>query len=284
MCIRDSSYLVHDINSILGLQAIPNLLGYKSVRGLNVMRVFSTEIDQTSGCDGFPIAVEEGIRSLYPPLSQQPNNNPNPYPANNEFFEDSPKPTYNQFYRNVPDVPLEVAQEGYIYKVQNGAGSGSFGWLVWNNGINASAQTLQNSLTWPGDSRDYTNAGNCNVNNCPTPLYNHMVRGYVNPLDTSDLHMNVGDWVKVSTGSINSNPGRAIINDHITKGRYLRLIVWGYDPDSNPPSPHGSGNNQNFRVKGFAIFRLLGHSLPNNGGSWILAEFIRWDTSCGQTS
>jgi hypothetical protein len=272
------TYLIHDIESILGLQAIPSLLGYNSVKGLNVMRLYGTDFDESSGCTGFPIAVEEGIRSVNPPGTGTSND----YPNSNDFHPSSPKPVYAQFYRNVPDVPLIDAQEGYIYKVQNGSGSGSFGWLVWNDKIQASSNTLENSLTWPGDSMDYSDDGNCV--NCPTPLYDHMVKGYVNPLDNYDLGMNINDWVTVNTGSINSDGVRDTVNDHITTGRYLRLIVWGYDLNSNPPSPHGSGSNTYFRLKGFVVFRLLGHNLTQGGGpSWILAEFIRWDTSCGQS-
>ena len=279
------TYAIHDIKSILGLQALPNLLGFNSVKGLNVMRLYNTNFDTAGGCTGFPIAVEEGIRSLYPPGTGTSND----YPSVGDFHPSSPKPSYEQFYNNVPNRLLQsadpnlLAQKGDIFKVQNGSSSGSFGWLIWNNKINPSEGTLGNSLTWPGDSRDYSNVGNCSANNCPTPLYDYMVLGYVNPLDTSDLAMQVGDWVTVSTGSINSDGGRAIINDHIAKGRYLRLIVWGVDPNSNPPSPHGSGSNQYFKLKGFAIFRLLGHNLSQGSGpSWILAEFGGWDTSCGQ--
>ena len=278
------TYAIHDIDSILGIQALPNLIGFQSVKGLNVMRVFGPDFDETGACDGFPIAVEEGIRSLYPPLSQQPNNNPNPFPAPNDFHNSSPVATYAPFFNNVPDVPLRDAKEGYVYKVQNGSGSGSFGWLLWNDKLSPSSQNLAGSLTWPGDSQDYTNSGNCSANNCPTPLYGHMVKGYVNPVDTSDLSMNINDWVVVNTGAVNSNEVRAVINDHVSQNRYLRLIVWGYDPNASPlPSPHGNGSNQNFQLKGFAVFRLLGHNLSNGSGpSWILAEFIKWDTSCGQ--
>ena len=281
------TYLIHDIESILGLQALPNLLGYNSVQGLNVMRLYATDFDESGGCSGFPIAVEEGIRSVYPPLAQQPNNNPNPFPAPGDFSggnPPSPAPSYAQFYNNVADVPLENAKPGYVYKVQNGNSSGGFGWLVWNDKIESSEGTLSGSLTWPGDSRDYSNDGNCSVNNCPTPLYTHMVKGYVNPQDTSDLKMNIDDWVTVSTGSINSSGARAILNEHINKNRHLRLIVWGYDP---PESPLGSGNNTYYKIKGFAVFRLLGYNLAQGGGgggqSWILAEFIKHDTSCGQS-
>jgi hypothetical protein len=271
------TYLIHDIESILGLQALPNLLGYNSVQGLNVMRLYGTDFDESSGCSGFPIAVEEGIRSVNPPGAGTGNDYPNP----GDFHSSSPKPPYSQFYRNIPNVPLEDAKEGYIYKVQNGSGSSNFGWLVWNNGI-APGTTLENSLQWPGNSRDYTNYGD--GGQPATPLYTYVVRGYVNPLDTSDVSMNINDWVVVRPGTVNSNAVRTEVNNHITTGRYLRLIVWGYDPNSNPTSPHDSGSNKNVRLKGFAVFRLLGHNLPpSGGGSWILAEFIRRDTSCGQS-
>jgi len=273
------TYLIHDIESILGLQALPNLLGYNSVQGLNVMRLFGTNFDESSGCSGFPIAVEEGIRSVNAPGTGTGSND---YPNPGDFHSSSPKPPYSQFYRNVPDIPLDEAKEGYVYKVQNGTGSGNFGWLVWNNGIGVGV-TVDESLKWPGNSRDYTNYGD--GGQPATPLYTHVVRGYVNPLDTSDVSMNINDWVVVRTGSVNSDPVRTEVNNHITTGRYLRLIVWGEDENSNPPSPHGSGSNTHFRLKGFAVFRLLGHNLSQGGGgqSWVLAEFIRRDTSCGQS-
>ncbi len=274
------TYAIHDIDSILGIQALPNLIGFQSVKGLNVMRVFGPDFDETGACDGFPIAVEEGVRSVNAPGSGTGNDFPSP----SDFHPSSPQPSYAQFFNNVPDQPLSDAQQGYVYKVQNGSGSGSFGWLLWNDKLDPSSTTLAGSLTWPGDSQNYTNDGNCSANNCPTPLYPHKVKGYVNPLDTSDISMNINDWVVVNTGAVNSDGVRTIVNDHISQDRYLRLIVWGYDPGANPPSPHGNGSNQNFKLKGFAVFRLLGHNLTNGSGtSWILAEFIKWDTSCGQS-
>jgi hypothetical protein len=240
------------------------------------MRVYGIDFDETGGCTGFPIAVKEGIRSVNPPGTGTSND----YPAATDFHSSSPKPSYTQFFRNVPNEPLKDAKEGYIYKVQNGDGTnGDFGWLVWNNGINQSANTLQGSLTWPGDSMDYSPQ---TAGQAATPLYPHPVLGYVNPYDTSDLGISINNWVTVSNGSINSGPGRDILNEHIAKNRYMRLIVWGEDNSSTPVSPHKVSGKTYYKIKGFAIFRLLGHKLPQNGESWILAEFIRWDTSCGQ--
>jgi hypothetical protein len=168
----------------------------------------------------------------------------------------------------VPDLPLAAAQEGTVFKLSNGTGSGSMAWLVWNNGITPSSGTLANSLTVPGDSTDYTNAGIGSV----TPLYPFMVRGYVNPFDTVDLIMQSGDWVTVSTGSVNSAEVRNQINGHSLNGRELPLIVWD--------SLQAQGGNTYVRTVQFAIFRLHGHNLTQGGGgpSWLLVEFVRWET------
>ncbi|MFQ5435775.1 MAG: hypothetical protein ACE5FD_12935, partial [Anaerolineae bacterium] len=184
----------------------------------------------------------------------------------NDFSNSSPTPlpNYTDFPNHMTDVPLIDAKEGYIYKVQNGFGSGNFGWLVWNTVISANANTLADSLTWPGDSGDYT----------PGP--GGIFTGYQEPGDPTDRELNIGDWVAGSTGSINSNGARTVFNGHITNKRQLRLIVW--DTTNGQ-----TGVNGWYKVKGFAIFRMLGYSLSQNQGSWILAEFIRWDDSCGQT-
>ena len=266
------TYAIHDIDSILGIQAIPGLLGMQSSHGLNVMRILPLDLDTTGGCTAFPIAVHEGVRSVYPPNTHGDQRD---FPNNNDYHNGSPKPTYSEIGgSNVPDVPLDNAQQGYLYRIQNGTGAGSFGWLRWNTGINASSNTLGTSLTWPGDAIDYEDHGD--GGQPATPLYDHVVRGYVNPYDTSDLQLNVHDWVAVNTGSVNSNGVRALVNEHIARDRYLRVLVWG-------GTAVGQGSNTLFEILGFAVFRLHGHNLTQGGGSsWILAEFIRWDTACGQ--
>jgi len=255
------TYVIHDIDSVLGLDALPQYATVNSAAELAVMRLSGLNQEVTDGCTAFPIAVHEGIRSVTPQL----------YPAANDFDNPNPPP-YSKFAAHRPDIPLLQAKEGDIYFIQNGFGEGNFGWLNWNKYINPSANTLQNSLTWPGDSNDYTNHGD--GGQIP-PGFSYTVRGYINAIDDTDKTLSVGDWVSVNTGSVNSNGVRTVLNEHISLGRTLRVIVW--DTAADP------GVNGRYRVSRFGIFRLHGYSL-NQGGqpSWILAEFIRWDNSCGQ--
>lgn len=271
-------YVVHDIDAILSLNAMPGLQGLYSTKALSVMRKASAEvIEQTDGCTGFPIAVHEGIRSLTDVGGG------NPFPDANDFDYPDPKketpPSYADFYRNVPQIPLSEAKEGYIFKVHNGFGSGNFGWLLWNTGRPGSANTLADSLIWPGDSFDYADHGDHSIHPA-TPLYPHIVRGYVEPTDANDISLNVGDWVAANSGSINAKAVRDALSPHVDladSGRTLRLIVWDDAVDN--------GNNGKYRISGFMIAKLHGYHLSNSqGGSWILAEFIGWDNSCGQST
>ncbi len=273
-------YIIHDIDAILSLNAMPGLQGLYSAQALSVMRTASDEvIKQTDGCTAFPIAVHEGIRSLTDV------DGGNPFPDASEFGypDDHPNkggmpPTYDDFYRNVPQVPLSEAQEGYIFKIHNGFGPGTFGWLRWNTGRPGGANELADSLTWPGDSFDYSDHGDHSIREA-TPLYPYIVRGYVEPTDSLDLSMNIGDWVASNSGAVNSNAVREQMEQHVdlaNSGRTLRLIVWD--------EGEGNGNDAIYRISGFIIVKIHGYYLPNGGGdgSWILAEFIRWDNSCGQ--
>ena len=166
-------------------------------------------------------------------------------------------------------MPLLNAQPGQIFLLDNGFGPGNFGWLVWNEYINASAATLANSLTWPGDSTDYSDHGDGGT---IPPGFTHVVRGFIEPGDPTDTEMHIGDWVEASTGSINSNSVRTALNDNIANGRTLRLPVWN--------NSQQQGMDAQYQISGFAIFRIAGYSLATP--SWILLEFVSWDTSCGQ--
>jgi hypothetical protein len=89
--------------------------------------------------------------------------------------------------------------------------------------------------------------------------------------------MHIGDWIAVSTGNINSNAVRNILQEHIDLGRNLRVIVYDHE------NVQESGSNANYLIKDFAVFRIWGYKLDSGGdGSWIMGEFIRWDSSCGQ--
>jgi Flp pilus assembly protein TadG len=146
-------YAIHDINSILGLQALPNLVGLNSVRALSVMRAESNSVDTSDGCDSFPIIVEEGIRSVLPPGQTGGDNRWPDWP--NSVYPSSP-PNYNLLYArgHRPDVPFRDSQPGHVYLIKNGSGPGQFGWLAWNV-CQQSATDLNNALTWPGSSKDY---------------------------------------------------------------------------------------------------------------------------------
>ncbi len=263
-------YAIHDISSILGLDALPNLVGLNSVKSLNVMRTQGLEVETSNGCDAFPIAIHEGIRSVLAPGDTS--SAQNRWPATFKHFVTSPAPfpypdpNYYRFVNHIPNEPLVDAREGYVYKIQNGTGPGNFGWLAWN-GCSSDSTALEASLSWPGNSTDYTPLpGNC-------PVYgNPRVAGFVEMGDPTDRAMHIGDFVATSTGTINSSSARRTLEEHIVLGRKLRMIVYN---DTNGQT----GSNAAYKIKRFAIFQIIGHNLPE---SWIMAEFIRWDDSCGQ--
>ncbi len=263
------TYLIHDVNAILGLDAVPALAELNSVTELSIMRIFGIEQEQTNGCSAFPIAVHEGIRSATP-LGE----GASPYPDASDFSYPDTPPTYESFIAHQPNIDLDNAQEGYIYKINNGFGSGNFGWLLWNQGRPSSANTLAESLTWPGDSVDYSDHGDNSISPAADG-YPYIVRGYVEPGDATDTSLHLGDWVAGNTGSINANQVRTSLEAMVDSERAIRVIVWDEAEEQ--------GSNGRYRVTGFAIFRLVGYRLSQGqGGSWILGEFIRWDASCGQ--
>lgn len=269
------TYAIHDVDSILGLDAMSQLAGFSSLEALSIMRITATSQNATNGCSAFPIAVHEGARSV-----TAPGTGSNPYPNAGEFDYPNNPPVYGSFVNHRDEIPLLQAREGDVFKVQNGFDAGNFGWLVWNEGISASSGTLANSLGWPGDSTNYTpcsggNGGCPPGQGIPGSGYNYNVPGYIEPDDPTDQELHIDDWVAGSTGSINSTAVRDAIEDHVSLDRALRLIVWD--------EANGTGAGGRYHISGYAIFRLVGYSLSQSGGgSWILAEFIRWDDTCGQ--
>ncbi len=269
------TFAIHDIDSILGLNVIPALVGYKSVKELTVMRVLGFSTQATDGCDAFPIIVHEGIRSVTPPGTGS-----SPFPNSNEF-DTGPnpqytRPTYEQFIShedNEPLIPTQNspgAREGYVYRVWNGFGSGNFGWLRWNTGLLGNVPNTINILDWPGRSRDYTDSG-AQGQPVAGSGYSWTVYGYIEPGDPTDQQMHVGDWVAANTGVGNANNVKATLNEHIINRRTLRLLLWDVSD--------AQGNGGQYHISRFGIFRLHGYNLAQG---WVLAEFIRWDTSCGQ--
>ncbi|MCA9919262.1 MAG: pilus assembly protein [Anaerolineales bacterium] len=265
------TYVIHDVDSILGLDAMSQLAGFSSLEALSIMRITTNSQNVTNGCSAFPIAVHEGARSV-----SAPGTGSNPYPNAGDFAYPNNPPTYQSFVNHDADVPLLSAQEGDVFKVQNGFGQGNFGWLVWNTGVSANANTLENSLSWPGDS---TNYNPCSGPGCPGGAgvpgsgFPYNVPGYIEPGDPTDQSLHIDDWVAASTGAVNSSGVRNAIEKHISLDRTLRMIVW-----NNTQNP---GVNGQYQISGFAVFRIVGYNLAHD---WILAEFIRWDYSCGQVA
>ncbi len=149
--------------------------------------------------------------------------------------------------------------------------------MVWNLGVSANANTLGNSLSWPGDSTNYNpcSGPGCNQGGVVDGSgFDHPVKGYIEPGDPTDQSLHIDDWVAGSTGTVSSSDVNTMLRGHIDLDRTLRVIVW------KAPAT-GTGNNLRYQISGFAIVRLIGYHLQQD---WILAEFIRWDNSCGQVN
>ncbi len=251
------TYAIHDVDSILGLDAMSQLAGFSSLNALSIMRITADGQVITDGCSAFPLIISDGERSLT--SAQYPNNGDFTYPVSNQ-------PIFASFTNNRPDIPILNASEGYLFKFD----VGEFDWLVWNEGLAANATNLANSLSWPGDSTNYTACPTCGTA-VPGSGYTTAVRGYIEPGDPTDQTLHEGDFVSTSGGGLSDAAVASAIQEHISLDRALRVAVWG------ETVPQYRINQDN----GFAIIRIIGYNANSN---WILAEFIRWDDSCGQVN
>ncbi|MCB0036961.1 MAG: pilus assembly protein [Anaerolineales bacterium] len=258
--------VVYDAESILRLNTV--LEDVYSVQALHVMRTFPSS-DATNGCSAFPIVIQRGERSVTDVAGQN-----NTFPAANLFKYPADGLVYDDFPGNEPNIPLEEAQPGYMYLFKEGEQSGNFGWVRWNEYSNGNEGNLVDNLTWPGRSTDYSNSG---AKGSAPPDPGYTVYGYIEPGDDDDRALHIGDWVPGATGAVNSNAVRNTLADHIEKGRVMRFLV--YDPGTST----GNGVNARYLISGFVVLRLHGYRLQGND-SWILAEFISWDDSCGQVT
>jgi hypothetical protein len=252
-----ATYAIHDVDSILGLNAIPYLADFTSVKELTVMRLTSVSTSATNGCLAFPIGIQEGLRSVGPGSS--------PYPNPGDFANPGPHPAYQDFVHHVPNAPLLDANEGYVFRIYYGSGSGNFAWLLWNTGLTAGAVNADNMLAWPGNSGDYTTGHG--ASGSAMPGYGGPVFGFFEAGDATDVTMHVNDFVADNPGVGNDAGVTAVLNGHIASERTLRFIIW---------DTTGTGS---YLISRFAAFKLHGYNLQQG---WILAEFIRWDDSCGQ--
>ena len=102
--------ILHDLDSILGLDMLPALMGRNTIRGFSIMRnsALATTVTQSTGCKGaYPLAVEEGVRTI---TKRQFENLVFDYPTNGL--------NYNSFPAHQPDKALlGEGREGYLYKL-----------------------------------------------------------------------------------------------------------------------------------------------------------------------
>jgi len=130
-----------------------------------------------------------------------------------------------------------------LVNIYNGAGTGNFGWLTWFGSPNV--PTLATSLMPPGDSNTY-----------------------VNPNDSSDTNVTVGDWVQGSPGVSNASSVRAALDELMKYD--ITVPVWDQST--------GTGNNLNYRVAAFANVRITAYRLPSQNR--ITATFLGYNTTC----
>jgi hypothetical protein len=140
---------------------------------------------------------------------------------------------------------LVGAVEGQtINDVLNASQSGHIGWLTWTG--SASDPTLAASLTPPGDSA-----------------------GYVNPGDTNDHVVSVGDWVCGAPGTKNSSSVRAALDALIDQD--ITVPVWDVSTRCGSPATCCS-DKVRYHVIGFANIRITSYQLPCKGR--ITAVFL----------
>ena len=255
-------YSLHDIESILGLDILPFLTGFYSIRGFSYMRQSGDTVIQTDGCSAFPVGISHNVRSVTDVGSWS-------YPAEVDFTHPASPPSLLYFVSHQGDRPLNQAGEGEVFKVVLGydEGTNHYGWLYWNNGISNGNNTLANSLTWPGNSNDFSDHGDPGT---PVGPYPHVVRGYVNPDNQADSSLHEGDAVWSSSGSIAGVIAQ--VQEHIDRERTIRMIVWD----------EGDAGAGRYRIEQFAVFRIIGYGNTTGVGDWLLLEFMRLDNSCGQ--
>jgi hypothetical protein len=285
----------HERERILGIRALfPD--NKARLRGLTVARVDQPPVVTT--CLIMPVAIRVDQYSFYPsnyvgpsisgyrsdPIDQPDARKRNIWSPNDFAFpkdqdgweyilpEDEiytvPNPTVfeqpNNFFENVPGVPLLYAQKGYIYEARThieDGDSSAFGWLDWNSPPD-SASNLAAGLTYP-----YGNYMDPDDGYDGSPMDMDIANGR----GDGDGMLEVGEWVQASTGNISSAEGQ--IRDLIDNGRPVRIIVYDL--------VEGGGTNRIYRVAGFVLVRMIGYKF---GGQLetrkVGVQFIRWEDSC----
>lgn len=260
------TYIFHDMESLLNLDATAGLASIYTIDTLSVMRLTGFSQQPSEGCSAFPIAVKEGIRAVTPPGEGAA-----PYPAASEFDYPVVAPNYFQFVRHNPGGILDnTAQEGTLFLFTRNIEPAPFKWLKWNALITPDPTVLANSLKWPGNSLDYTNHGDTGGTH---PEFGYTIRGYAEPGNVNDIELHQENIVAESEYGLDANVTfgtvNQSVNENISRGRDLRLIVY------TETAPEG------VRIGRFGVFTLRGYGDAGSGNEWLLTEFVRWDDTCG---
>ncbi len=250
------TYLQHDAEPILGLGTLSELITSGSIHDMSIMRFVGSSQVVTSGCEAFPIAINGGTRSVGPP-----GDNYQAFPQIDEFYDSSAKPAYEDFIYHSTGKLLTNATSGTIFRVySSGHADHAFSWLKWNSLLSDDPINVNESLRWPGNSTDYDPP-------CSGTCVGGDVWGYINPENTEDKALHVGD--KVNNATVNNTALIAVVNKHINLGRTLRVII--RDETAGGMSTIGK----------FAIIKIHAHNL-DAAKPWLLIEFVKYDSSCGQ--
>lgn len=125
---------------------------------------------------------------------------------------------------------LTGAQPGdTLPDIFNGGQPGNFGWLTWSGGNGV--PTLVASLTPPGNSHTY-----------------------VNPHNSSDHTISIGDWIEGKPGVSNAKDVRKALDEL----KQIDIVVPVWD------MTQGNGANTIYQVAGFAKVRILDYRLPKD--------------------
>jgi RHS repeat-associated protein len=126
-----------------------------------------------------------------------------------------------------------------VTDLRHGTQPGSFGWLTWAG--SPSTPTLVTSLTPPGNSGTY-----------------------LNPDNSNDHQVSVGDWVQAKPGVSNSQN----VRDTLDRLKQLDITVPVWD------QARGQGDNAAYRVCAFARIRLVDYRL--SGQVTITLRLLRY--------
>jgi hypothetical protein len=142
---------------------------------------------------------------------------------------------------------LEGKKGQDIHDILNGTSEGNFGWLRWpNDPSGGSAEVLVEALS--------------SSNTCV----------YQNPLDPTDTHLSIGDWIWANSGVSNSTEARLALDALMDEG-CIRVVVFDHH------SYEYGGAEGMYHASNFALVQLLDYQLP--GKNSISITFIDYDST-----